>query len=309
MSAEDRDEIIALFERVFHHPMSTALWDWKYGQGRGSAVVARRNGSIVAHYGGVQRNLLNNGRGQASVQCVDTMVDPDERGTLSRHGPYFLVAQAFLDRYVGYGRRYEFGFGFPNSRVMRLGEKVGIQAAVDEIVEPVWEASPRSQCTDRRLSLSLPTDAAEIDEHWKNMRGCMKNSIIGCRDSSYLYYRYLLNPTYEYEVLLVSSPVQTRNLGVLVLRQEGARLILLDIIGHVSDFSTMLQYARSLLPSHGCKELITWITESHLSLLNHDTRRIDRPDVRIPTSVCTNGPKPEELRGRWWLTAGDAEFK
>ncbi|WP_170287229.1 GNAT family N-acetyltransferase [Halioglobus maricola] len=309
MSVADREEIASLFERVFHQSMSTSLWDWKYAAGRGSAVVARYNGKIVAHYGGIKRTLLNKGQEQESVQCVDTMVDPTERGSLSRHGPYFLVAQAFLDRYVGYGREYEFGFGFPNSRVMRLGEKVGIQAQVDEIVEPVWDSNAVSPFSGAVLDLSVDADVLEVDSQWSKMSACFGESIIGFRDSSYLRYRYAMNPSYEYELLLISSVDKSDNPGVLVLRQEGARILMLDIVGECKYFPALIQHARSMLKSRGCTELYTWVTESHFSLLDHEVKRVDRPDVRIPTSVCTNGPEPEELRGRWWLTAGDAEFK
>jgi hypothetical protein len=48
---------------------------------------------------------------------------------------------------------------------------------------------------------------------------------------------------------------------------------------------------------------------SYLYALGSRFERVDRPEVLIPTSVCTEGPSPEQLRNKWWLTAGGAEFK
>ena len=41
--------VATLFQEVFGHALSRALWDWKYASGRGNAVVASHKGVLIAH--------------------------------------------------------------------------------------------------------------------------------------------------------------------------------------------------------------------------------------------------------------------
>jgi len=52
------EEVQPLFERSFEVPFSAAVWEWKYGNGRGRAVSARQEGELIAHYGGAPRDIL-----------------------------------------------------------------------------------------------------------------------------------------------------------------------------------------------------------------------------------------------------------
>ncbi len=309
MTVDDKPQIIQLFADVFKQPMSGALWEWKYGDGRGAAIVAKRGGRIVAHYGGTRRDILKHGTARVSIQCVDTMVAPREHGTLTRKGPYYQVAQAFLDRYVGYGRPYEIAFGFPNKRVMKLGERVGIQVSVDEIVEPVWLPDSSRRCSDRKYNPAYPADVRIADRLWTEMAGKLGQSILGVRSPEYLDYRYFKNPQYTYDVVFVLSAYLQRVLGLLVFRQDGSRILLLDLVGNTINFPSLINHARYIAHCRGCVDVYAWVSESHLSLLDADSCRIDRPEVQIPTCVCTDGPEPDQLRNRWWLMTGDAEFK
>ena len=81
---ENFPEIAALFQEVFGHPLSRDLWDWKYGSGRGNAVAARKDGKMVAHYGGMYRDILVGGRPERVAQICDVMVHSHERGVLTR---------------------------------------------------------------------------------------------------------------------------------------------------------------------------------------------------------------------------------
>jgi hypothetical protein len=306
---EDKYNIMGLFSEVFGQEMTQDLWYWKYGHGRGCAVIAERHGEVIAHYGGIRRTVVREGREQASIQCVDTMVKPSERGTLSRKGPYFLVASEFLDRFVGCGRPFEFGFGFPNKRVMRVGEILGVQASVGEILEPVWSPVSNTRYYDETYS---PTNAIHrdwADILWSAMRDSLSNAIVGVRDHEYLKYRYFENPLFKYDVVLVMSENRSEPVGLTVSRQEGKRVLLLDLIGNVRKFPELVDHVRFIASVPGCRELRGWITENYLDALGSHFERVDRPEVLIPTSTCTEGPSVEELRGKWWLTAGDAEFK
>ena len=47
-----------LFAQVFDRPMSEAHWQWKYAQGRGTAIGVWEDERLIAHYGGVGRDIV-----------------------------------------------------------------------------------------------------------------------------------------------------------------------------------------------------------------------------------------------------------
>lgn len=308
-TAEDAPGIRELFHEVFGQAMTEDLWQWKYGGGRGHAVLAEREGRVVAHYGGIRRTVTYQGEAMPSVQCVDTMVKSTERGTLSRRGPYYRVAYGFLDRFVGYGRLFAFGFGFPNKRVMRVGEILGVQAPVGEVVEPVWLAANHTRYRGERYSHCNSSHREAVNTFWLHMQDGLRQSIVGVRDAVHLNYRYLENPIHRYEVDLVSAVDGNDPIGIIVTRIEGHTLLLLDLIGDVQRFPELVEHARFRAMNLGLSEMRAWITTSHLDLLGSQQSRVVAPKVMIPTSVCTEGPTPDELRDKWWLMAGDTDFR
>lgn len=46
------EDLTRLFRRAFNTDSNADLWQWKYGEDRGRAVVAFRDGVLVAHYAG-----------------------------------------------------------------------------------------------------------------------------------------------------------------------------------------------------------------------------------------------------------------
>ena len=306
----DSREIQALFHKVFGHRMDQEYWHWKYGDGRGMAWLAKRKDKLVAHYGGIERDIYYKGKVKKSIQCVDTMVDISERGSLSRKGPYCLVAKAFLDQYVGYGRPYEFGFGFPNARVMKLGEILGIQAKVGNVLEPVWAPIEIKHYLDSDYD---PTNhqhkfiANKVDQCLRNSLGA--DAIIGIRNADYLAYRYFSNPKYNYQVKIVTDIGSQQSKGIVVYRVEKDRMLILDIIADVRDFPQLITQLRYYCIEQRAYEMSAWISSNHLSLLGDAWGRLDDPMVAIPSSICTDGPTPDELKDKWYLSAGDTDFK
>lgn len=55
---EDAPAMRRLFEAAFGHPMSQALWEWKYGDGRGHAVWCAAGGEMVGHLGLMRRTAI-----------------------------------------------------------------------------------------------------------------------------------------------------------------------------------------------------------------------------------------------------------
>ena len=126
-----------LFRDSFDLESNLPLWNWKYGEGRGRCVIATREGRLIAHYGGTLRAVSLFGDVGTAIQICDVMVDPHERGVMTRQGAMYITTTTFLEIYLGL-LQYDIAYGFPNRRHMQLGERLGLYAEVARMVEIRW---------------------------------------------------------------------------------------------------------------------------------------------------------------------------
>ena len=321
VTQQDRSAVQSLFREIFKHSMSDALWDWKYAQGRGVAMLAHHFGKPVAHYGGIFRSVRYHGDQIQTLQCADIMVRQQGRSSLARKGTYHSLAVAFFDRHAGYDRTVLMVFGFPNKRLSKLGKLLGIHKPVGRVLEPRWSVSstPSAALVEPELvDYLLPEDnySSDSSKHQKivnELDRCLANDldqyIVGVRDSNYVAHRYLDNPIFNYEIKLVFDEPHQHCIGVIVFRQEGDSLLLMDLIAGVDNFAILIQQARRYAQNLKLKNVTMWVTQNHLPLLGIEPTSIHDPEVDIPTSTCTDGPSVETLSNKWFLTTGDTDFK
>ncbi|MFK7863293.1 MAG: hypothetical protein AB8B95_03600 [Pseudohongiellaceae bacterium] len=309
---EDSGAIRALFEKVFKHEMSISHWNWKYEHQRGEGVVVKSGDEVVAFYGAVKRRVVCRGEPTNTLQCVDTMVDTSQRGSLSKKGPYYLAATTFLKKYIGYNKPYLFGFGFPNARVMKLGEILSVQADIGAVVEVEWKPKAADQLVGSEIRLSAPEHTQLIDSLWQRMVSDLADRIVIIRDLDYLLYRYNENPSHDYQVYLVGSLNEVK--GLIVCRVEIDRLLILDLLGPLANYPLLIEFAQDLAARKGLTAVSTWITEPDTVLFQTGDSSMNEEvlikdiGVRIPTSVCAPGPSPDSLHNAWFLLAGDTDF-
>lgn len=322
------EQMRRLFADVFGHEMTAAHWQWKYGDGRGLGIgvwqTATNDGErlvdppLVAHYGGLVRNILYFGRPTRALQCGDVMVATEGRGTLSRQGPVFLSAASCLEHEIGYGTRHFAGFGFPNERAYRLPERLGLYAEVGRMLELVWPARaarPALRLAVRRLNLLDAAADARMNACWNAMQSGLDHAIVGVRDAHYLRQRYCAHPDKSYQIHFVQRRFGGAPLGLLVLRVandegKGLRCEVLDLIGAIEQMPLLIHQARRIAAGLGCTQVFAWVTENMLPLLAlpHDAQVHDL-HIRIPANAWTPGPAIDEQRGKWWLTGGDTDFR
>lgn len=303
----DVPEICELFRQVFGTDLSPEHWNWKYVNGSGVGMVVRDDkNQIAAYYGGVERRILDQGRPALTLQCCDTMVAESQRGTLSKKGPYFLAATSLLEAYVGFNRPYLFGFGFPNKRVMRLGEHLGVQASIGNVVQIEWESAGQNELAGEVFDINNPEHGLLIDLFWQELSASMHHKIITVRDKAYIQYRFLDHPFYDYQLVIVRD--LDKAVGLLVFRIENQRLLVLDTIASPNNFSRIMNYSRDIAQKMELRGVYGWVTEADINLFADDEMTITDIDVRIPTSICTDGPTVVELMNKWYLTAGDTDF-
>lgn len=306
----ERVQWMRLFRKAFGDDMPDALWDWKYpGDGPvGTAVY--RDDEMVAFYGGMSRRIRYLGTEAMAVQIGDVMVSPSERGVMTRSGPFQMAAATFLEQRIGFGRPFLLGFGFPTSKAMRLAERLSLYAQVDSLVELRWPAAGRTRSWHTSARSVTARELAVVDTLWSEMADALHDAIIGVRDAAAITRRYLEHPAHRYHVLLVRQRLVRTPLGVVILRdrvEEGVEVV--DFVAPPERFPALLDVARRFAHRLGRESTFAWITASHASALEvADAQRMPL-GLAIPANVWSPGPGAEELRDRWWLMAGDTDFR
>lgn len=307
---EDLPGCLSLFKETFAAEMSPDLWHWKYGEGRGRAVIARRHGRIVAHYGATSRRIAVNGRTVRGLQVCDVMVAPGERALMTKKGVFFEVASAFLEAYFGYYDEHELAFGFPNHRAMRIAERLGLYGEVGRISEVRW--TPSDQRFRARYAAAL-IDVSELEDDllamlWSRMAADLPDAALVLRDPAYIRYRYQRHPVHRYEALLVRDRLRGRPQGVAILRRDNDEYKLLDILAPLNNIPMLIDAARIAAAHRSLSALTAWISAPYARHLVHGGGVATDTDVRIPANVWTDARSVECLKDRWWLMMGDTDF-
>ena len=241
------------------------------------------------------------------------MVDTSERGTLTRRGPFFLMAATFLERYIGYGKPYLVGFGFPNERAMKVAERLGLYAEVGHMTEFSWGTRTRFPLWGTRLNLigreQADFAATAADQCWQNMAADLQTAIIGVRDWQYLLNRYLDHPNQQYQIMLVRNRFSKHARGILVLRYDPEGCEIIDLIAPLAEIPLLITHARRLAGMHGARRVFCRITANfsgYFAVAGGTQRTVN---IHIPANAWSNGPSPKILKDHWWLMSGDKDFR
>ena len=299
-----------LFESCFGYRMPRELERWKYLQQDCLGILVFNGEKPVAFYGGLSREILYFGIARSAVQICDVMVHPHERGVLTRNGPFFLATATFLENKIGLGKKYFLGFGFPSNRHMQIAQKMQLYEPVGEIVQVAWK-SAKQLCAPLRYSFQKVDDDClhEVDRLWKNMSVTFKDRIIGVRNSERVKYRYLDHPTNCYTVLLVKSRWNGKAFGILVFREHDDTLELIDIIAPITAIYNLIVIARDWAARVVRKNVYAWMTAPDAKKYSGSDGIITPLDIFVPTSIWTSNINPAPLKDKWWLMAGDSDFR
>jgi len=303
-------EFYELFAEAFGQEYDQRLWNWKYANGRGRAVLARKAGRLVAYYGSTERRLRFFGEAGAGLQICDVMVAPKERGVLTKKGVMFQTAAAYQEAYLGV-QRQTLGYGFPTKRHILLGERLGLYAEVAKMTELRWTGLKLSseQSSVRVRSANLSENSTWITDAWKQMARSLKGNICVERDLQYMLYRYVQHPTRDYQLYLVSTRLTRRLIGGIVLQTCDDAVELVDVIGPRKQFNRLAAAAKLVAAATPSRTLYCWITDTFVEEFADDNCVSTDLGLSVPTNVWVQGPDPQRLRGKWFLMSGDTEFR
>lgn len=316
---QDGDAVRAMFPDRFGHELSAAEWRWKYAEGRGRAVGLFQGDRLVAHCGGLNRPALLMGEPGMTCQIGDVMVMPHAIAGLGRTNALHQVTATFIEAHVGWGERYVGGFGFPNSRHMKLAERLGLYAPVDDVQQLSWTALSAIEGADIDGDQIEPADAALLREDtptwhaltalWKKMAAACTGSALGIRDPAWLRHRYGRRPGCDYVLHRVSTS-EGQLFGLFVLRLLPHAVELIDLVGDPRHFQRLVRHARRAAADWGRDRLEVWITASHAAWVDDpaDPAVVQQINVAVPANIHSQGYPAARLQGRWFLMGGDTDF-
>jgi len=197
----DEHAIAELFQRSFHHQLTPALWQWRYGDhplgSRRITVAVADAGTLVGHYGGYPVGLRHGLPGRAGTlqahQIGDVMVDPSARRL--GHGRASIVARMATHFWAAYGEGCaDFHYGFNTGTARALQQRVvpGVRAL--EAVT-LWVGDV-TRGTDDGHGLRAAR-VARFDSEWDGFaaRASDAYDLLTARSSAYLNWRYADSPS------------------------------------------------------------------------------------------------------------------
>ena len=308
----DLAALLTLFQSAFKHAMSTARWNWKYLHSPTWGVMVEREDRAVAFFGGMPRYFALQNELVLAVQIGDHMVDPDQRGILTRKGPMFLSSSTYFEQMESILPGVQFAFGFPAVRPLRLGCKLGLYGEVDKINLLSWTAlSPhRNLQTQTRIINAWPEQHKQktINALWQAMRASWPNTLLPVRDWAWIKHRYLAHPEHTYELLLVASRLTRRPKALVAIRIHTDYLEWLDYIGPAQGIPLAVKAVRMHAASLGLPIVQGWFSEHLKTIFAVDAPEIQDSGIVVPTNIWGKGKPADILANPLWFMAGDSDF-
>ena len=312
LDSSELDRLQPLFERVFKHPISLELLQWKYAKGRGESWTAwqARNTTPFLHCGLFFRNVLLCGEPIRAAQLVDLMAGPKHTGLSREQSPFTVLMRQMLDCLPSPDNRDGVAFGFPSDRAMRLGEHSGISYAVDRWLELEFHRTKvKSGSRIRPWRPDLTSDLALANRLWREMAHDFVDFSLGVHDSEHLIHRYIERPEKKYSLCVIESRWLRLPIGIAVVGSGQTHQEILDIIGRWEDMpEIILALQRWQLEKQG-PSLKLMLTSHFAQQLEPYANQCSETQFRIMANPRTPEVTLSKLRNRWWLTGGDTDYR
>ncbi|MBU6994210.1 GNAT family N-acetyltransferase [Ferrovum myxofaciens] len=301
-------EMAPLYQRVFGKPLSPDFRAWKYGQGRGRVFAAWNwEGKMVAHYGGLVRTVSFFGTPVETCQVGDVMVDPAERGVLTRKGVFSRMTQAFYESQDSQARQA--AFGFPNQRAFRVGQRLGFYSSAGKIYLRTWQTTSGAHCSEMRSLWAVSHRDAIAQELWRQMLAHSQHLVLVQRDAEYLDYRYRQRPEGNYGVYLIGPVQLERAQAIVVVKQRESVMDWMDFVGSPDYVGLALAAVKVLATQAGLNQVQAWLTQPMLDAFADETAVTQETDIEVAQWDCDESQGwAEQTRGRWWAMYGDTDF-
>jgi hypothetical protein len=238
----DENKIRGLFHLSFGREMSHNEWLWKYKKSPWGSVAYvvvddNDNDNIIAHYGAIRHAFILEGSLLWAFQACDVMTHPAYRGKMTGKRPFIMQA---CEKFIK-DNTMDILFGFPSERNARLHEIVlGFSKyRKTALFRRQLEGSSGIKANPYVLKIGWDTiDPADLDDLWKISKTKLSLSIV--KNSRYLLWRYLENPSGYYTLITFKDVVQKKIIGSAVVKFSGHEMNIFDIFVQDDAFSSFL---------------------------------------------------------------------
>ena len=302
-----------LFETVFKQPISPALLEWKYAEGRGESWAAWQAGEDwpLLHCGLTFRDVLHAGVPVRAAQVVDLMAGPKRSGLSREQSPFTLLMREVFESVARPDNPAGVAFGFPCARAMSLGRHFGLSRSVGDW--PALEFFGIDAAMGPRVRVWRPEHAADLalaDRLWRAMARDLVDYSLCVRDSRHFIHRYFHYPEKRYTVWVVESRWLRRPMGIAVVGggQQGHYEIL-DVLGRREDMPEIIRAVQRWLHSTQGQSLTLMLTAPFAQQLESFANRCVPTQFRILANPTTPEAILAQFEDRWWLTGGDTDYR
>lgn len=195
----DHFGLIELYETVFGHTATPAMWYWKYVPSwtrRHYCYVGRVDDKVIGYFGAVPLRGLKDGKEIPYFQLADLMVHPDYR----RKYDYFEIGSKHILTDINETHPEHLVYGFSDHRAFRFLKKRGLAGFIEKAQHRYLRLADTPPAAEARFCFE-PWDwkSAHIDQVWELHRPRIRAGLI--RDADYLFWRYGCHPLHGYKLL------------------------------------------------------------------------------------------------------------
>ncbi|MCA8956091.1 MAG: GNAT family N-acetyltransferase [Planctomycetes bacterium] len=194
---QDHFGLIELYETVFGHTATPAMWYWKYVPPwvrRHYCYVGRCDGRVIGYFGAVPLRGLDGDREVPYFQLADLMVHPEYRLKFD----YFDIGSRHILEDIHRSHPRHVVYGFSGHRAFRFLERSGMAGFIEK-AQTRYVRRADGAAPDRLSVERWRFDAPEVDEVWGRWRPRLRAGLI--RDAAYLGWRYGSHPVHGYRLL------------------------------------------------------------------------------------------------------------
>jgi hypothetical protein len=199
----DEHSLLETFNLVFaaydpqYRPRALEEWRWAFERNpAGQRVfVALHRGEVIAQYAALPVRMWIDGEQRSFAQIVDSLVHPAHRARTDRPSLFLETARAFFAHFGGPQKDWVH-FGWPNARVLKLGEReLGYATLRTQLalVKELGAAKPSARADGAEVLESFDQQAKWL---WDRCADSQRASAI--RDAAYWNWRFVAHPRERY---------------------------------------------------------------------------------------------------------------
>jgi hypothetical protein len=278
-TSADGPGIRRLCERVFGAAMSEEEWSWKFDRNPDGwyGVVGVVGSDIVGNYSGWGMRLLLDGQPRLAYSIGDVATDPAVRGLGGRRGVYRAMTEVFYETVEREG--VPFCFGFPNSRALRVSERLaGTRTLfpIQWIEAPVeWFGAPPPNVESGDFV------GEDYDFLWETARRTLSHAAV--RDRARVNWRFHARPNRYYRMVwLVRSGAMTAWAALSIAGEIATVVDFLGLEEDGDDLPPLFAAAGAEAQRLGARRLLFWSTPGGPGRVLVDRLPGQRGDVGFP---------------------------